>query len=93
MKAFQRISFSKMVSVVLIALTVINGNGGGILSYISYDIPSKLLTIERDLTEAFFVEINLHNKKKCLISCSYNPKRASIANHLLPLSKCTYTHL
>ena len=64
-------------------------NGGGILLYISGDIPSKLLSIERDLTEAFFVEINLHNKKKWLISCSYNPKRASIANHLSTSSKCT----
>ena len=41
-----------------------NCNGGGILLYIREDIPSKLLSIERDLTEAFFVEINLHNKKK-----------------------------
>ena len=47
------------------------------------------MSIERDLTEAFFVEINLHNKKKWLISCSYNPKRASVANHLSALSKCT----
>ena len=53
-----------------------NCNGGGILLYIREDIPSKLLSIERDLTEAFFVEINLHNKKKWLISCSYNPKKA-----------------
>ena len=60
-----------------------NCNGGGILLYIREDIPSKPLSIERDLTEAFFVKINLHNKKKWLISCSYNPKRASIANHLL----------
>ena len=66
-----------------------NCNGGGILLYIREDIPSKLLSIERNLTEAFFVEINLHNKKKWLISCSYNPKRASIANHLSTLSKCT----
>ena len=50
---------------------------------------SKLLSIERDLTEAFFVEINLHNKKKWFISCSYNPKRALIANHFSSLSKCT----
>ena len=66
-----------------------NCNGGGILLYIREDIPSKPLSIERDLTEAFFVEINVHNKKKSLISCSYNPKRASVANHLLMLSKCT----
>ena len=66
-----------------------NSNGGGILLYVRKYIPSKLLSKERDLTEAFFVEINLHNKKKWLISCSYNPKRASIANHLSTLSKCT----
>ena len=41
-----------------------NCNGGGILLYIREDIPSKRLLIERDLTETFFVEINLHNKKK-----------------------------
>ena len=45
-------------------------NGGGILLYIGEDIPSKPLSIEGDLTEAFFLEINLHNKKKWLISCS-----------------------
>ena len=65
-------------------------NDGDILLYIREDIPSKPLPIERDLTlEAFFVEINLHSKKKWLISCSYNPKRASIANHLSALSKWT----
>ena len=41
-----------------------NCNGGGILLYIREDIPSKLLSIERYLTETFFVKINLHNKKK-----------------------------
>ena len=40
------------------------------------------------MTEAFFAEINLH-KKKWLINCSYNPKRASIANHIFALSKST----
>ena len=45
-------------------------NGGGILLYIGEDISSKPLSIEEDLTEAFFLEINLHNKKKWLISCS-----------------------
>ena len=47
------------------------------------------------MTETFFVEIDLNNKKKkekkkkWLISCSYNPKRASIANHISALSKNT----
>ena len=51
-----------------------NFNGSGILLYIKKDVSSKLLSIEGDLTVAFFVEINLHNKKKWLISCSYNPR-------------------
>ena len=70
-----------------------NCNGGGILLYIREDIPSKLLSIERDLTEAFFVEINLRSKKKWLISCSCNPKRASIANHLSTLNALIYKPL
>ena len=41
-----------------------NCNGGGILLYIRENIPSKLVSIEKDLTEAFFVEIDLRNKKK-----------------------------
>ena len=39
-----------------------DGNGGGILLYIRQDIPSKLLSINRNI-EGFFVEINLRNKK------------------------------
>ena len=41
-----------------------NCNGGGILLYIREDILSKLLSIKGDLFGTFFVEINLHNKKK-----------------------------
>ena len=37
--------------------------------------------------EGFFVEINLRNKKKWLLSNSYNPKRAITSNHLAELSK------
>ena len=40
-----------------------NCNGGGIILYIKEDIPSKHLSIEGDLSEAFFVGINLRNKK------------------------------
>ena len=60
-------------------------NGGGILSYIREDVPSKLLTIE-NITETFLVEVNLH-KKKWLISCSYNPSKALIGNYMTILSK------
>ena len=90
-KAFQHASFSWVVSVGPHCLDQ-NCNGGGILLYIREDIPSKLLSIERDLIEAIYVEINLHNKKKWLINCSYNPKRALIANHFLALSKSTDIH-
>ena len=37
--------------------------------------------------ESSFVEINLRNKKKWLLSCSCNPKKALISNHLAELSK------
>ena len=60
-------------------------NGGGILLCIREDTPSKLLAIE-NIIESFFVEINLH-KKKWLISYSYIPKKALIANHMTVLSK------
>ena len=43
------------------------------------------LSIE-NVIEAFFVEINLY-KKKWIISCSYNPNKALIANHMAVLSK------
>ena len=70
-----------------------NCNGGGVLLYIREDIPSKLLSIEGYLTEPFFVKINLYSKKKCLICCSYNPKRASIVNHIPAVSKSTDTYI
>ena len=63
-----------------------DGNGGGILLFIREDIPSKLLPMNNNI-KAFFVEINLRNKKKRLLSCSYNPKKALISNHLAELSK------
>ena len=37
--------------------------------------------------EGFFVEINLCNKKKWLLSWSYSPKKALISNHLAEWSK------
>ena len=33
------------------------------------------------------MEINLRNKKKWLLSCSYNPKKTSLSNHIAELSK------
>ena len=47
----------------------------------------KLLLVEGNLIEGFFVAINLRNKKKWLLSCSYNPKKTSLSNHIAELSK------
>ena len=54
-----------------------DGNGGGILLFIREDISLKLILMNDD-TLGFFVEINLRNQKKLLLSCSYNPKSANI---------------
>ena len=63
-----------------------NGNGGGILLYIRDDLSSKLLSMNKNI-DGFFVEINLRNKKKWLLSCSCNPTKIQISNHLAELSK------
>ena len=39
-----------------------NAPGGGILLYVQEDIPSKLLLVEENLIEGFFVEINLRKR-------------------------------
>ena len=54
-----------------------NAHGGGDLLYVREDVPSNLLLVEENLIERFFVEINLQNKKKWLLSCSHNRKKAS----------------
>ena len=46
------------------------------------------LIVEENPIEGFFVEINLRNKKKCLIYCSYNnPKKTFWSNHIAVLNK------
>ena len=52
-----------------------NAHGGGIPLYVQEDIPSKLLLVNENPIEGFFMEINLQNKKKQLISCYCNPKK------------------
>ena len=46
-----------------------------------------LLLVEENLIECFFVEINLRNKKKWLLSCFYNPLKTSLSNHITELNK------
>ena len=52
------------------------------------DIPNKLLKtfIAPDDFEGFFIELNLR-KKKYLLSCSYNPHKNLIKNHVNTLSR------
>ena len=56
------------------------------------DIPSKLLSMNK-IIEGFFVEMNLHKKKKWLLNCSYNPMKMQISNHLAELNKGTDRHV
>ena len=62
--------------------------GGGILVYVRDDIPSKLLNISyvSSETECLAIEKNLR-KTKWLLTCSYNPHKNNISNHLMTLSK------
>ena len=62
-------------------------HGSRILLYIREDIPSEILKFEpvQNNFEGFFVEINL-KKKKWLLSCSYNPTRKTIVNHVKNIS-------
>ena len=61
--------------------------GGGIILYITEDIPSRLASTESSQAEGFFVEINLRNKKKWLLCCCCNPKKDFITQDLHGLSK------
>ena len=62
-----------------------DSKGGGIMLYIREDVPSNLLATDKEPIESLYVELNLRNKKY-LISCSYNPHKTMIKNHLATLS-------
>ena len=63
-----------------------NEYGGGILVYVREDIPSKFIPMQSSSIEGFFIELNLRCKK-WLLSCSYNPHRSMIAEHLSIIGK------
>ena len=63
-----------------------DNNRGGIMLFVTEDIPCKLLSIENHLMEGFYVEINLR-KTKWLLCCSYNPNRCKIDFHLENLNR------
>ena len=53
-------------------------------------MPVKVLSVEiENQIEGFFVKINLKNKKRWLINCSYNRYRDNIANYISTISKST----
>ena len=58
-------------------------HGGGLLLYVRQDIPSSLVKSEESY-EAIFVEATI-NKKKWLISFSYNPNEKNTQEHLKKL--------
>ena len=63
-------------------------DGRGILAYIREDIPLKLLNISYIASdiECLGIEVNLR-KVRWLVTCSYNPHKNNISNHLENLSK------
>ena len=63
-----------------------NRRGGGIMLYVREDKPSKLLSIENQPIEGFYIEINLR-KKKWLLCGTYNPYRNNIGTYLDSLTK------
>ena len=63
-----------------------NKYGGDILVYVREDIPSKLIPMQSSSIEGFFIELNLRCKK-WLLSCSYNPHRSLISEHLSIIGK------
>ena len=54
--------------------------------YVREDIPSKLITVDINQIEKFYVELNLRNNK-WLINCSYNPHESLEGNHVDAVSK------
>ena len=69
-----------------------DNNGEGIMLFVIEDIPCKLLSIENDPMEGFYVEINLR-KTKWLLCCSYNPNRCKIDFHLENLNRSLALYL
>ena len=62
-----------------------NSNGGELMLFVREDIPSNLIEAEAKPIEGFYIELNLRNDKS-LLTCSYNPHKNNIGNHLRALS-------
>ena len=63
-----------------------NSNGGGIMLFVREDIPARLIASETPPVEGLYVEVKLR-KQKWLTSCSYNPNKSMISQHMEALAK------
>ena len=63
-----------------------NCHGGGILVYVRDNIPSNLVKLDQNF-EGFFIELELSEKNKWLLSYSYNPHKGNTKQHLSNISK------
>ena len=68
-----------------------NSKDGSISLYVREDTPSNLVTVDMNPIESFYVKLNFRNNK-WWISCSYNPHKSLIGNHLDAVSKTLDVH-
>ena len=61
-------------------------SGGGTMVFLREDITAKFLSFGDKPIEALYIELNFR-KKKWLFSCSYNPIKNNVRNHLQRLRK------
>ena len=66
-----------------------NCHGGGILVYVRNDIPSNLIKLDQKFEnfQGFFIELELSEKNKWLLSYSYNPRKGNTKQYLSNISK------
>ena len=63
-----------------------NSKGGGLLLYLSEDIPSKIIFVFRLPIEGFLIEVNIC-RKKWLLGCFYNPHKTYISDFWKEINK------
>ena len=63
-----------------------NSNGGGTMLFVREEIPANLIASEIPSVEGLYVKVKLR-KQKWLISCSYNPNKSMIIQHMEALGK------
>ena len=56
-------------------------HGGAIMAFIREDIQAQFLRTDTKPIEGLYIELNFQ-ERKWLLSCSYNPNKNNIMNHL-----------